>query len=584
MKNLKSKINTGGLIFNLIVLGILQKIIFDWILTTTASTRMPIYLQSESIRLVVFALVPALLLWAFINLWGYKIGLIRRVGFFVFYQVFIDKVYGSLRNTRMFLRLRDVYEPIYESFPKRWLQTINIDEWEKVQSIGATGKPVLVLAEHLQEKAFWDNWAFAAVLLRDEIVVKKKKVGHRDRYTLTVDLTHARYGIYNNVGKLFLNHKYLENSEFQLSAQNVVKCMDQFWHDKTEEVRIPTQNMPFRWSSGGILPIAQDQSGKNWFVLFFRDIKPCGWNIANGSSEIMTAKSNELMDLYGLMYREFAEEVVCLSRSPLQSDGKLVDFSLSQHQFTLQVPIDSGYKVIMNPEFTKRHNLLRQMHDGLTIKAGDPKKLKTIPTLSDVYVTRNGKTESQIHDVIFSINPTEFGIEILLVAHFDINLTDAPENCDTLLDGEIWEVGKGAKSKALIRQPMILLSCNFVYELFNENKTLGNIESHGPYINCKRILKNIPKDEYRIFYEEVELRKMRWEHLKNDINTRTSPEAQRYEDWLYGDKGFYQKLSNLNGHDIDFSNPDNELFSMLCPVTWKSIENVCRFKLLDRLS
>ncbi|MFH1844544.1 MAG: hypothetical protein ABIF77_15195 [bacterium] len=62
---------------------------------------------------------------------------------------------------------------------------------------------------------------------------------------------------------------------------------------------------PYRYASGGALPILR-RAGQDYCVLFYRDIFPVGWNIANGGSESW----RELLDPGRIIERELREELL----------------------------------------------------------------------------------------------------------------------------------------------------------------------------------------------------------------------------------------------------------------------------------
>jgi hypothetical protein len=62
---------------------------------------------------------------------------------------------------------------------------------------------------------------------------------------------------------------------------------------------------PLRYANGGVLPVVRLE-GRDYFWLFYRDIFPIGWNIANGASDTTV----ELLDPNRVVFREFGEEVI----------------------------------------------------------------------------------------------------------------------------------------------------------------------------------------------------------------------------------------------------------------------------------
>ncbi len=74
--------------------------------------------------------------------------------------------------------------------------------------------------------------------------------------------------------------------------------------DRFLSYRFDCSRFPFRWANGGVLPILRYR-GKDYFCLFYRDIPPIGWNIANGSSDTI----DEMLKPWKIVLREFGEEI-----------------------------------------------------------------------------------------------------------------------------------------------------------------------------------------------------------------------------------------------------------------------------------
>ncbi len=68
--------------------------------------------------------------------------------------------------------------------------------------------------------------------------------------------------------------------------------------------RLDALEAPFRHANGGVLPIVR-YDGEDHYCLFYRDIFPRGWNIANGASDT----ERELLRPGTIVLREFSEEL-----------------------------------------------------------------------------------------------------------------------------------------------------------------------------------------------------------------------------------------------------------------------------------
>lgn len=255
---------------------------------------------------------------------------------YFYYYVWIKRIYSTLKRwiqipysnfkgrlARWLLSsfFNDYFDTlILKSFPEKFLKGCSLprEYSNKVQEMSLENKPILIRREHLMKKGFWPKWAFATVLLFNKLIIQRYQARHGEiKFRLKVDLRNQSHGIYNNAGKLFLKSIFL-NDEFKSRCLEKSKKIEDFLKSNTSQediLTIDAKEMPFRWASGGILPIAL-WKGRYWYVLYFRDIEPVGWNIANGASEI----KEEYKNLYSLSYREFSEELVLLSRKPSLSD------------------------------------------------------------------------------------------------------------------------------------------------------------------------------------------------------------------------------------------------------------------------
>jgi hypothetical protein len=69
--------------------------------------------------------------------------------------------------------------------------------------------------------------------------------------------------------------------------------------------RFECADWPMRFANGGVLPVIQ-LDGRDYFLMFYRDIFPIGWNIANGASD----NTDEWLDPTRIIQREFGEELL----------------------------------------------------------------------------------------------------------------------------------------------------------------------------------------------------------------------------------------------------------------------------------
>ena len=74
-----------------------------------------------------------------------------------------------------------------------------------------------------------------------------------------------------------------------------------------DKVEIDDPDFVFRYGSGGTLPIIEI-GDKQYYCLFYRDVHPIGWNIANGGTDSF----EELINPFEAIFRELGEELIIL--------------------------------------------------------------------------------------------------------------------------------------------------------------------------------------------------------------------------------------------------------------------------------
>lgn len=435
--------------------------------------------------------------------------------------------------------------------------------------------PVFIKRAHLERKSFWPHWEFSIITIlkpgKFAINVTKSRTDNRfKRWIMDVDLVDESFGIYNNAGKRFLREKFRIPS-----ALETMNKLSQIFFDvlntETESgssVRWGEAGeiLPLRWVSGGFLPIIEFKN-RHWVMLFFRDISPIGLNIAIGASE----NKSEYKDLHKLIGREFSEETVLLVSEP--RPGGYVP----QQRFTVeQFGIDNSQPIseYVNPEFVEKHNLLRKLHDGIDIEIlnnEDGRPITPIRTPFRVNLKYHSPDlrsvdKKYIKNVLFSINPFEFGVEIVWLCKFQL------QEGEYILDGE-YDLGRDY----LVRQPVVLLSMDFLKQVYMKDHTLGQ-KIDG---SDSKLLPEIPKEHIIIYNQDIELRKRRLKNLETIIKSSTFIrsekdnlvyEKKRIEKWLSD----YQEPFTLHEMKAKIS---FEALRTLCPVTWKSLELIFLHKI-----
>ena len=225
---------------------------------------------------------------------------------------------------------------------------------------------------------------------------------------------------------------------------------------------------------------------------------------------------------------------------------------------------------------------LRREHDNVNITdASSELIVKPIAPKSRIRVTiKDGKrtdTLPPLTGMLFIINPLEFGIEIIQPVYFEM------DDNDYIIDGEIWEV-----ENALVRQPVVLISYEYLCQLYNNNKSLGKyVDDINNNSRDGKILERIPPEEYYVFAADVKLKEIRLNTLKTKGKNRK--EQEFLEDWIKKYKNIFEEIGDKWGEEKPALEGDRyrEILT-LCPATWKSIELLCESGIdknyLDRFS
>ena len=462
-----------------------------------------------------------------------------------------------------------------------------------------------------------DGAAFRILLLfenanRDCLIIERHaRVGRQaHRYVLKVDLTGQNLGIFSNRGKDWLDQQYklkelndesgiakrlLESSknvhDFLMGRQVDTDVLR--WRDVTSGVVAP-----LRWGSGGSLPIARYEDD-DWAVLFFRDRKPIGLNLANGASEV----PEEWLNPGYLSSRELAEEI-SVQQGMLRPGGVLQYNLVDDYEGS---PIHPGTRSSAEiSEFMSHHNLLREQHDGITITSAIRQRdTQRVATDFSVQVTDGPIKSNEWRNFLLSINPLESGIETIRIARIDL------QRGDWLVDGEIipstWD-----PHPYLLRRPVILIRLSTLRALVDKDGSLGNPihdESRPDFFDCKQ-LPDLPKEAVRLFVDfeldDVDRRRKRqavierhWQEaglVVNDLSLKKWSELHNH----YKDHWSSDRLSTIRAWHREWNQIESFMkeygaslldlektrvgngpwmtnlragpFTTLCPVTWKSLE------------
>jgi len=167
---------------------------------------------------------------------------------------------------------------------------------------------------------------FLQVLLSQFDLRRRGKKGG-ERFKLRVAFDDSAPAIWNQEGKDHLLSKLPADRR----AQYQRRLDDFLLHDHgAPDYLFNDPSFVFRFASGGTLPIISFSGGSEsseYYCLFFRDLHPIGWNIANGSCDTRA----ELLNPQDALERELREELII---ADFESDKRYV-FQADAHK-----PID----------------------------------------------------------------------------------------------------------------------------------------------------------------------------------------------------------------------------------------------------
>jgi hypothetical protein len=202
--------------------------------------------------------------------------------------------------------------------------------------------------------------------------------------------------------------------DFDNRARDLQRQLDDFLlRAKGETLAIDT--FPFRFVSGGSLPVLRflsggtkedERSAKSYYCLFFRDVDPIGWNIANGGSDSRT----ELLDPPVVIERELREELIIVNLR------KRIRYVFG----------DDLNKPLNLPEFEAARKVWKRHFPQLDFPAFDevtiPLRWGKGPDVLHTEMHSGTFHESHaVEDCYLNINALDFGIEIDRVAHIDLD-------------------------------------------------------------------------------------------------------------------------------------------------------------------
>lgn len=237
-----------------------------------------------------------------------------------------------------------------------------------------------------------------------------KRIGDKKGSRLSFSFAENSPAIWAKQGKEHLeltapNRKSREG-QYQESLDNVlVKGVSpSYSHDDDD--------FPFRYANGGTLPIIQIGS-QQYYCLIYREIKPIGWNIANGGSDTR----EEMLDPFLVVERELREELIMVN----PSRNAMYRFEGDFHR----------------PEFDQALALMRDRFTSFDVSTLDsvevPLEWIDGPDQLAVTITDADGSRKQVElpSCFLNINAVDMGIEIDRVAIIHV------DESTILIDGEI---------------------------------------------------------------------------------------------------------------------------------------------------
>lgn len=141
---------------------------------------------------------------------------------------------------------------------------------------------------------------FLEVLLSEFNLHREGKGAH-----LEVAFNSETPACWNRAGREALRDSLLRDKE---KVNRYQKELDDVLVNETSgEFAFDDPDFFFRWASAGALPVVRLGS-EEYYCLFYREIRPIGWNIANGACD----SSEELQDPLRTLERELCEELIIL--------------------------------------------------------------------------------------------------------------------------------------------------------------------------------------------------------------------------------------------------------------------------------
>ncbi len=276
---------------------------------------------------------------------------------------------------------------------------------------------------------------------------------------LEVQIRSTDKAIWSNAGKDELRNALKSKPKFDQTSKFLRKKLKSFLLNGEENFwKFYQPDFPFRYVSGGTLPVVRINK-TDYYCLFYREIDPVGWNLANGGSD----NRAEFLNPIEIIERELREELIAID---IKRRRRYVFESKTGKSFD-------------RPEFKVFRWIIKQYFPELALGNFDewPIPIKWIEGPDELGVRLDDDIAPDTTGCFLNINAEDHGIEIDRVAK--IFLDD-----DTVLfDGELEE-------NYLVNCPVGL------FETRSFNASLGNNDEEFlpdiVYYGAKRYTNDAP--------------------------------------------------------------------------------------------
>jgi len=244
--------------------------------------------------------------------------------------------------------------------------------------------------------------------------------------------------IWSNMGKKHLRSR-MSRLPDQVSLHQ--EALDSYLIDRREAQPLDISGLRYRYGSGGTLPVVS-MGTEEYYCLFYREIHPIGWNIANGGCD----SREELLRPFEAVDRELREELIILNPA-------------RKRRYVFQSDLENPLE---RQEFMIVRQALAEKYPGLQIDRMQewPLPVKWLDGVDELTVHMGARSETT-RNCFLNINAADFGIEIDRVAWISID-EDA-----LLMDGEPTQT----LDNKLVNAPVGLFEIDRFDEAFEANET-----------------------------------------------------------------------------------------------------------------